>query len=168
MLSWIWDTLFGSEAEEHDDTVGVSMADLTTITNEMRALQSTIDSAKASLATTEKNTRLFYQSIEGLLMETYDVVDETATVSPNTVELEEMRETLEEQRFNVLAAMMKQKDAVDTRLFRAQMQLRIFEKQKKSVEASARELDDPSFRAGHVAFPLPVVSEFSTTTEEQK
>lgn len=168
MFSWIWDALFGENVEEHDDTVGVSMADLHTITSDMLALKSAIDAAKASLATTEKNTRLFYQSIEGLLMETYDATEDNVHVSPDTDELQEMRDSLEEQRFDVLSAMVKQKDAVDTRLFHAQMQLRILEKQKKSIEASARELDDSSLRTGHVAFPAPVVSEFYTTEDQQK
>lgn len=163
MLAWLWDAFFGEEAAESDDTVGVSVADLSTVTQDMRALQSTVSSAKESLAATEKNARLFYQSIEALLIETYDATSPNAHVSPDSDELRAMRADLEEQRSLVMMAMLKQKDAIELRLFRAQMQLRMLEKQKQNIEASARDLDNAALQPGHVAFPAPVTPEFSTS-----
>ena len=67
-----------------------------------------------------------------------------------------------------MAAMLKQKDAVEVRLFRAQVQLRTLEKQKRMIEASARQLDHPSLHTGHVTFPTPVTSEFCVPGEAKK
>lgn len=168
MLSWLWDALFGEDVDECDDMVGVSMAGLQTTADEMRTLQDTISAAKESLAATEKNARLFYQSIEVLIMETYDVAGDNAETSSDTMELHEMRVALKEQRSTVMAAMLKQKDAVEVRLFRAQVQLRTLEKQKRMIEASARKLDHPSLHTGHVTFPTPVTSEFCVPGEAKK
>jgi chromosome segregation ATPase len=168
MLSWLWDTLFGDDVEEYDDTVSVSMANINSIAADMSTLQHTIAAAKESLAATEKNTRLFYQSIEALMMESFDTTNEGAEVSPESDGLHEMRAALEEQRSTIVASMIKQKDAVEARLFRAQVQLHTLGKQKKCVEASARQLDNPLLHCGHVTYPAPVTLEFSTNADDQK
>ncbi|KPI87490.1 hypothetical protein ABL78_3439 [Leptomonas seymouri] len=168
MLSWLWDALFRAEVAVRDDTFSVSATDLGSVAEQLRTLQRTVESAKQALATTEESTRTFYQSIESLLMETHDATDKHAEVSPHSAELQGIRAVLEEQRSTVMKAMVKQKSTVEDRLFRAQVQLRALEKLEKSVEASARHLDDQSLHAGHVAFPSPVAPQFSSSAEEGK
>ncbi|KPA82191.1 hypothetical protein ABB37_03313 [Leptomonas pyrrhocoris] len=168
MFSWLWETVFGDEVEEHDDTVAVSMAELRTISEDILNLRRSIEDAQESLAAAEENTKLFYQSIESLLMETYDAMSDHAELSPETTELQAMRAALEDQRAVIMETMVTQKDDVEARLFRSEMQLLLLEQQKTSLEASARHLDVPSVHIGHVTFPAPVATEYCSSTEESK
>ncbi|KAK7200811.1 hypothetical protein NESM_000139500 [Novymonas esmeraldas] len=164
MLSWIWGTLFGDDAAEQDDdeTVRISMSDLRSITAEIDTLQQSVRAASESLASSDKNTLLFCQSIEALLLETFDApAGHPSTSSPETAQLQEMRAGLEEERAAVTASLTRQRELTETRLFRAQMQIRALEKQRENLEAAVQQLDNPQHRTGRVVFPVVESPEFT-------
>lgn len=166
MLAWIWGTIFGGYApDDDDDTVRVSMTDLRAITSETESLQRPVATATNALRATDKNATLFLQSIESLLMKSFDAGSASAETSPDSLQLQEMRASLEEQRATVLASLVRQREALEERLFRAQVQLVTLERQRQGAVSAAQACEDPSRRSGQVLFPAPEAPVFQLTSQ---
>ncbi|KAG5493140.1 hypothetical protein GH5_01877 [Leishmania sp. Ghana 2012 LV757] len=165
MLSWIWNALFGDgPPHRDDDMVRVTMADLRAITTEIETLRQSVEATTQVLASTNSNATLFLQSIEALMLETFDIAAEAAETSPETTEVHEIRANLQQQRATLIETLLQQRELIETRLFHAQVRLRTLERQRESVAAAVEELDNTSHRTGSVVFPAAETPQFLPTT----
>ncbi|KAG5468619.1 hypothetical protein CUR178_01453 [Leishmania enriettii] len=165
MLPWIWNALFGDGPPHRDhDIVRVTMADLRAITTEIGTLRQSVEATTQALASTNTNATLFLQSIEALMLETFDVATDATETSPETTEVHEIRSNLQQQRATLIETLLQQRELIETRLFHAQVRLRTLERQRESVAAAVEELDNTSHRTGSVVFPAAETLEFLPTT----
>ncbi|KAG5468208.1 hypothetical protein LSCM1_02184 [Leishmania martiniquensis] len=169
MLPWIRSALFGDGSPHHEEnTTHVAIADLRAITAEIDTLQRSVEATAQALASTNENAKLFLQSIEALLLETFDSASDAAETSPETTQVLEIRASLQEERATLIKTLLQERELIEMRLFRAQLQLRALERQREIVAAAVEGLDNPSSRAASVVFPAAEAPQFLPTALERK